>query len=169
MPGDIDHVKNVNHGIVDGPVDPGGVELQSVLYCRRASLETLGDPNEHGSSLLYCTIHCYARACNALRPAPPGDLDGVPVLVAPAALSSRKGNTREMSSERGASGRTERLHGCDSSQKGWLTMANRLVGVKKIKKWDERGSLIDQSCMSLLSSGSPRLPVLSTVDEKVMY
>lgn len=52
MPGDIDHVKNVNHGIVDGPVDPGGVELQSVLYCRRASLETLGDPNEHGSSLL---------------------------------------------------------------------------------------------------------------------
>jgi hypothetical protein len=137
-PGHIDHFNNVNYcmALWMGSVDPGGVELQSVQYCRRAGLETLGDPNEHGSSLLlYCTIHCYARACNALRPAPPGDLDGVPVLVAPAALSSRNGNTRETSSERGesANGRAERFHACDSSRKGWLTMANRLVGVKKVK------------------------------------
>lgn len=65
------------------------------------SMERVWGESRTSTVQVLSTIHCYARACNVLLPAPPADLNGVPVfwLLQPPPI--QKGKQEKMSLERG--------------------------------------------------------------------
>lgn len=96
----------------------GGAGRGGVAGQGTESMERVWGESRPSTVQVLSPIHCYARACNVLLPAPPADLNGVPVfwLLQPLPIPERETGENEFGEGASANGRAARLRGRHSPE-----------------------------------------------------